>query len=158
MAYVSGCDHDVFVSYAHLDNQGESSWVSNLVRHLETETQQRLGAKELRIWRDDRLNGNEPLTADIMQAIRGSATLLIVMSPAYLESEWCARERNAFLSFAQGCVSTGRVFIVGCRETDRSLIPTEFCNLIGYKFWTQDASAGGATRPLGLTLSHPLIF
>ena len=34
MAFVSDYDHDVFVSYAHLDNQGDTAWVSTLVRHL----------------------------------------------------------------------------------------------------------------------------
>ena len=43
MAYVPGYDHDVFVSYAHLDNQGDGAWVSTLVRHLDTEIRQRLG-------------------------------------------------------------------------------------------------------------------
>ena len=42
MTYVPGYDHDVFVSYAHLDNQGEPAWVTNLVRHLETEVKQRM--------------------------------------------------------------------------------------------------------------------
>ena len=32
MAFVSDYDHDVFVSYARLDNQGETAWVSTLVR------------------------------------------------------------------------------------------------------------------------------
>ena len=52
MAYVPDYDHDVFVSYAHLDDQGESAWVTNLVRHLDTEVRQRLGTKDLRIWID----------------------------------------------------------------------------------------------------------
>jgi hypothetical protein len=76
MAYVPDYDHDVFVSYARLDDQGESAWVSNLVRHLDTEMRQRLGTKDLRIWIDHRLDGNNPLTPEIMGAIRQSATLL----------------------------------------------------------------------------------
>ena len=96
MAYVLGYDHDVFVSYAHLDNQGESAWVTTLVRHLETEVRQRLGATDLRVWIDRELDGNRPLTPEIMQAIRRSATILLIVSPSYIASEWCARERNAF--------------------------------------------------------------
>ncbi|MBV8524248.1 MAG: hypothetical protein JOY71_19335, partial [Acetobacteraceae bacterium] len=76
--------------------------------------------------------------------------LLIVMSPGYIGSEWCAKERNAFLSLARDRVSSGRVFIVRYRDTDRSAIPPEFRDLMGYKFWTQDQSAGGVTRPLGI--------
>ena len=61
MAFITQCDQDVFVSYAHLDNQGESPWVTTLVRHMETEVRQRLGTKELRIWIDQNLDGNRPL-------------------------------------------------------------------------------------------------
>jgi len=150
MAYVPDCNHDVFVSYAHLDNQGEPAWVSTLVQRLQIETQQRLGSKELRFWHDDQLNGNHPLTPAVMQAVRGAATLLIVMSPGYLASEWCAKERNAFLMFARDCVATGRVFMVRCRDTDRGAVPVEFGDLIGYRFWTEHESTGGATRPAGL--------
>jgi hypothetical protein len=151
MAYVPGYDHDVFVSYAHLDNQGELAWVTNLLRHLETEASQRLGTKDLRIWIDHDLDGNRPLTPEIMQAVRRSATVLLVVSPSYIASEWCARERNAFLGVARDCVSEGRVFIVRCREVDRQFQPPEFRELIGFKFWTHDADAGGVMRPLGLT-------
>ncbi|MGH7944858.1 MAG: toll/interleukin-1 receptor domain-containing protein [Opitutaceae bacterium] len=138
------------MSYAHLDNQGETAWVSTLVRHLDTDLRQRLGTKALRIWIDEDLDGNRPLTPEIMRSIQRSATLLIVMSSGYLASEWCAKERNAFLGFVRDCVAQGRIFIVHCRETDRTAIPLEFGDLIGFKFWIQDPEAGGATRPLGL--------
>ena len=159
MTYVPGYDHDVFVSYAHLDNQGEPAWVTNLVRHLETEVKQRLGTKDLRIWIDHNLDGNHPLTPDIMQAIRRSATILPIVSPSYIESEWCARERNAFLGVARDCVSAGRIFIVRCRDVDPRLLPREFGELKGFKFWTQDSDAGGVIRPLGLTdMKEPAYF
>jgi hypothetical protein len=151
MAYVPGYDHDVFVSYARLDNQGDAAWVTNLVRHLETEVRQRLGTKDLCIWIDHNLDGNHPLTSEIMQAIRGSAALIVVLSPSYISSQWCVRERNAFLGFARDCVAEGRIFIVRCRDIDSVEMPAEFGDLIGFKFWTQDTDAGGVTRPLGLT-------
>jgi hypothetical protein len=87
MAFVSDYEHDVFVSYAHLDNQGETAWVSTLIRHLDTDLRQRLGTKDLRIWIDENLDGNRPLTPEIMCSIQRSATLLIVMSSGYLASE-----------------------------------------------------------------------
>src|SRR5215472_1457043 len=159
MAYVPGYDHDVFVSYAHLDNQGDGAWVTNLVRHLDTEIGPRLGTKDLQIWIDRELDGNHPLTPEIMQVIRRSATILLIMSPSYIASEWCARERNAFLGFARDCVSEGRIFIVHCRDVDRQFQPPEFADLIGFRFWTRDNDAGGVIRPLGLTdLKEPAYF
>jgi len=151
MAYVLGYDHDVFVSYAHLDDQGEGAWVTNLVRHLDTEIRQRLGTQDLRLWIDRELDGNHPLTPEIMRAIRRSATIILIVSPSYVASEWCARERNAFLGFARDCVSEGRIFVVRYREIDPQILPPEFGDLIGFKFWTQDHDAGGVARPLGLT-------
>ena len=159
MAYALGYDHDVFVSFSRLDNQGEPGWVTTLVRHLDTEVRQRLGTKDLGIWIDRDLDGNHPLTPEIMQAIRRSATILLIVSPSYIASEWCARERNAFLGFARQCVSEGRIFIVRCRDIDPHILPPEFGDLIGFKFWTQDGDAGGVTRPLGLTdLKEPAYF
>lgn len=159
MAYAHDYDHDVFVSYAHLDDQGETAWVTNLVRHLDTEVSQRLGTSDLRIWIDHNLDGNRPLAPDIIEAIRRSATLLVIMSPGYIASGWCARERNAFLGFAQECASDGRIFIVRCRDVDASCLPPEFGDLIGFKFWTQDTDAGGVARPLGLTnVNEPAYF
>jgi hypothetical protein len=94
-----------------------------------------------------------------MQAIRRSATLFVIMSPSYIASEWCVSERNAFLGFARDCVAAGRIFIVRCRDTDPKGMPAEFGDLIGFKFWTQDAGAGGVTRPLGQTdLKEPAYF
>jgi hypothetical protein len=160
MAYVPDYGHDLFVSYAHLDNRGEMAWVTNLVRHLETETSARLGTKDLRISIDHDLDGNRPLTVEIVERIRQSATLLVIMSPGYIASAWCARERNAFLAFARECVSDGRIFIVHCREIEPLALPPEFGDLIGFKFWTRAAGAGGGVaRPLGLThVDEPAYF
>lgn len=148
MAFVPKYEHDVFVSYAHLDNEG-TPWVTTLVDKLSSEMQQRLGTRDFRIWRDNELAGNRPLTPEIMEAIRCSATLLIVMSPGYLNSEWCARERNQFLEFAHKCINEGRIFIIHCRETDRNARAAEFRDLVGFQFWIKDSEAG-TTRPLGM--------
>jgi hypothetical protein len=151
MGFVRQGDYpDVFVSYASLDNQGETRWVTNLVSNLKDELGKRLGSKAVQIWQDDdALDGNHPFPQKIIEAVHDSPTLLIVMSEGYLVSEWCARERNAFLKLTQDLVADGRVFIVHCRNTDPSARPREFGGLRGYEFWTQDANARGATRPLG---------
>jgi TIR domain len=145
VAYVPDYDQDVFVSYTHLDSEGDSPWVATLVQDLNILIRQRLGIKSLHIWHDNSFEGNRPITPDTLQAIRRAATLLIVMSPGYLNSEWCTKERNTFLSVARDCVEAGRVFIVNYLDTNRSEIPAEFRELKGYKFWTRD---GGVTRPL----------
>jgi hypothetical protein len=65
--------NDIFISYAHLDNQplskGEEGWVSLLHERLSLRVSQLLGDKNVRIWRDKKLGG-----ADLFdQAIARSA-------------------------------------------------------------------------------------
>jgi len=148
MTFLADYDYDVFISYAHLDDEGERHWISTLIQRLRTEATQRLG-KDLRIWMDHALDGNQPVTPEIMKAVQGSATLLIVMSCSYLASEWCVKERNAFLRVAGDRVAEGRIFVIEARETNRIEIPWELRELKGFRFWTQDPEAGGVIRPLG---------
>lgn len=153
MSYVPGCEHDVFVSYAHLDNEpiaaGQPGWVDALAERLQIEVSQRLGTRDFRLWIDHRLDGNHPITPEILSAIRQSATLLVVMSPGYLHSEWCRRERTAFLDLVEDRVRGGNVFVVFAREVARRELPPEFGDLEGFRFWIQDAEAR-ADRPLGV--------
>jgi nucleotide-binding universal stress UspA family protein len=153
MAYVPGCEHDVFVSYAHLDNEpiatNQAGWVDALAERLQIEVSQRLGTREFKLWIDRHLDGNHPITPEILTAIRQSATLLVVMSPGYLNSEWCRRERTAFLELVKDRVGGGGVFVVFAREVARKDIPPEFGDLEGFRFWIQDAEAR-ADRPLGV--------
>jgi hypothetical protein len=124
--------------------------VTNLVRDLRSQLGPSLGSKAVQIWHDyEGLDGNHPFTPGILNTVRHSATLLVIMSEGYLASEWCARERNEFLNVARDRVAEGRVFILHCRDTDRKVRPREFADLLGYKFWTEDPDGGGAKRPLG---------
>ena len=55
-------ENDVFVSYAHIDDQalveGQKGWIANLHRALEIRLAQLLG-KQPKIWRDLKLSGND---------------------------------------------------------------------------------------------------
>jgi hypothetical protein len=110
---------------------------------------QRLGSRDVNFWIDRQLDGNHPITPEILTAIRRSAALLVVMSPSYVNSEWCRRERTAFLEQVKDRVGEGSVFVVFARDVNRADIPSEFGDLTGFRFWIQDADAG-ADRPLGV--------
>ncbi|HTQ07173.1 MAG TPA: toll/interleukin-1 receptor domain-containing protein [Polyangiaceae bacterium] len=140
------------MSYAHIDNEagpGAVGWVDSLIDRLCRELQQRLGRKDVSVWIDRRLTENRPLTPEILDAVKRSATMLVIMSPSYLNSEWCARERTAFLSMVKDRVAQGSVFLVHARPVDRKLVPSEFGDLTGFQFWVADRE-GGAERPLGV--------
>lgn len=146
MAYVTGFAHDVFVSYAHLDNEAVDGpgWVDILLDRLRQDLQRRLGSRELDIFVDHALiRSNLSLSSQLLDAARSSAALLVVMSPSYLRSSWCDRERRAFLDVVMERVKDGSVFVVHTCDVDREQQPEELRDLTGIKFFTP---VEGATR------------
>jgi hypothetical protein len=156
MALLTGYAHDIFVSYAHNDNQplvpGTDGWVRTLVNLLRVRAVEKIGSNELDVWMDYELAGNSPVTPTITEALTRSAILLFVGSESYLASGWCQRELNAFL---RGSIedrrldALKRLFMISRDKIDRSRLPGPLQDLIGYKFWREDA---GRPIPLGFPL------
>src|SRR5262245_3825100 len=97
-------DGDAFISYAHLDNvefiEGHKGWVANLQRALELRVAQLLG-KEARIWWDTKLRGNDDLADALIERLQHVATLVSVVTPRYVRSEWCTKEVVEFCRAAE---------------------------------------------------------
>lgn len=154
-SFVGWCEHDVFVSYAHVDDEirpGEDRpWVRNFVDGLETSLAAKLGRREnLSIWADKSLGGDKKITPEIQNALRDTATLIVILSPGYIKSEWCQREKDTFLSLIKeryGSPSESRVFVVAIDEVGEGR-PAEFGDLKPYVFWTQTKK--GRSRRLHL--------
>jgi hypothetical protein len=157
MTVLNDYQQDVFVSYAHLDDHDDQPWIRTFVHHLRLQSTSRLG-RPIRVWMDDELRGNDAITPRLIETVERSATLLIVMSRAYLGSEWCARERNAFLNMAKDRAAEGRVFVVEAWETEFSERPKELQDLKGFPFWVRDPQAGGASMTLGLIDAREIRF
>ncbi|MGZ5191581.1 MAG: toll/interleukin-1 receptor domain-containing protein, partial [Flavisolibacter sp.] len=147
MAYTSTCgyQHDVFISYAHADNFtlfGSVQWVSDFVKDLEVLLSKKLGTKEDQspeIWIDHELAKNIPLDTALTEELKNAATYIVIMSPAYLESAWCKKERHQFLEILKQKGTSTRVFLVEIDQLERKKYPTEISgNLVPYKFWTMD--------------------
>lgn len=142
-AFVPDYAWDAFVSYAHVDNQqvllGEenSRWVNNLVRTITTGLSQKLGRLDRgRVWQDQRIDPTSSFSSEIEEAVANSAVLIVIMTDGYLESEWCAKEREAFVRamHRRGGIQN-RIFIVQPTETDRTRWPDEYHELLGYQFY-----------------------
>lgn len=150
MSFTRRFQHDVFVSYAHLDNEpskpGVDGWVRILVDRLALELRQRLGTSEVDVWMDYRLGGNEGLTDQLHAAVEASATLLVVMSPAYVQSAWCVRERNKFFGRMAQRKTDGTVFVAHALDVTEK--PPELADLLGYTFWA--AGKDGVAQRLGV--------
>lgn len=95
-------DKQIFISYAHLDNNpvGEKpGWISRFHESLEGMLTTRLGYPA-NIWRDDRLQGNDIYAAEIMDQLRQTAAIISILSPRYLLSFWCSKEATEFYNKA----------------------------------------------------------
>ena len=76
------------------------------------------------------------MTPELEEALKPSATLLIVLSPGYLASEWCQRERETFLQLTRQQVRAGsRIFVVEREQIQPNEKPEELRELLGYRFW-----------------------
>jgi len=143
-------DHDVFVSYAHLDDAAlgdeKKGWVGKLHETLERRLAQLLG-KPARIWRDPKLRGNDVLEDTLVERVKHAAVLVSVVSPRYVRSEWTTLELNEFCSAAarQGGVQVhdkSRIFKVLKTPVplDQQLAPLP--SLLGYEFFRVDPDTG----------------
>jgi hypothetical protein len=152
-------EHDVFVSYAHVDDKPDvnvtDGWVTTLVRSLRGRLAMRLGrAESFTLWKDEQLRGNTRFSDEILGAIRSSATLLVILSKGYLESKWGEMERKTFLDALRGQVdSNRRIFVVERDKVARTRRPPEFDGVLGYCFWEE--RDGKAARILGDPLPDP---
>ena len=94
----------VFISYAHLDNQplgaDQTGWVSLFHTTLQTLLSQRLGSVA-DIWRDDKLHGNDDFSDEILDQLAGTAVFVSILTPRYLKSDWCKREIRSFCQQAE---------------------------------------------------------
>jgi len=151
-------EYDIFVSYAHVDDDplagASKGWVTTFVSSLKIRLAQKLGRYDAySLWMDHELSGSEPITPTLLEKVRKAATLVVVLSPGYVASKWCQRERDTFLSLVQER-GGGRVFIVEREMVDDSERPDEFKDLKGFRFWVQDRE-GKAPRILGSPRPDP---
>lgn len=141
--------NDVFISYAHIDNQPVGTepegWISLLHKGLEIRLAQLRGDRP-KIWRDPKLQGNDYFGDTILDQFPEVAVLLSVLSPRYLKSEWCIRELE---HFAQAAEASGgvrlsdnkaRIFKVIKTFVPYDSHPPELEPLLGYEFYEFDES------------------
>lgn len=105
MAYLPGFEHDIFISYSHVDNEPvglrEERWVAQFVQHLEVMLWKRAGSREIKIWWDSSLDGNQAFDDTLQNRISNSAIFLALTSHGYLRSEYCRQELRWFRECAE---------------------------------------------------------
>ncbi len=95
--------HDVFISYAHEDNEypryGPRGWVERFYEALKARLGGIRSEEEASVFLDQGpsgITGSSMLTPTIKETLSGCGVLVIIVSPAYLASKWCADELKFF--------------------------------------------------------------
>ena len=143
-------DQHAFISYAHLDDkplsQHQQGWVTRFHVTLDALLSMRIGCPA-RIWRDDRLHGNDLFPSTILDQFSRTALLISVLTPRYLASDWCTRELQAFCDQADKlgglqCDKHSRVFkVLKSPVDDGAPLPPVMKDMLGYPFFVLEDGA-----------------
>jgi hypothetical protein len=137
VAFLPGFDEDVFISYAHNDDDTYGleprGWVAQLHMDLKQRVKVHLGAPngaEPSLWRDCEIRTYEDFAKKISARLAKTATLLSVISRSYIHREWCVKELEDFSAYAERSFGLRiddekwRIFKVEKVPVDRSDWPT----------------------------------
>jgi hypothetical protein len=140
---------DIFISYTHrankslsIDQKEENGWISRFHHCLEIRLGELLGRDPV-IWRDFKLQGNDKFDEEIMSRLSKAKIIVTVISPGYLNSEWCMKELREFLKAAESSSeldveNKSRIFKVVKTHVPIEEQPDEIRNLLGYNFFQLD--------------------
>lgn len=142
-------EDDIFISYTHVDNdkyeKDHQGWVDFMHQRLETRLFQLLGEKPA-IWRDPKLSGNDHITNTLFMRLQRIAILVAVLSPRYVNSEWCLKELAEFYRKVgernPERIQDAPIFKVIKTPVDDDQYPEALRELLGYKFYEEDPNSG----------------
>ena len=140
-------DTHIFISYGHTDNiptPEEEGWVTRFHKFLNAYLSTELG-ENARIWRDEKLAGNDVFSDEILKRIGSTAAAVAVVSARYTGSVWCMKEAEAFCLAAErsGGLVVGdkvRLFPVALKplqEQERRKLPGKVAETLGYPFYRE---------------------
>ena len=145
---------EVFVSYAHADNQvmvGRArGWVTTFADRLQKMVAQKPGGSGIKVWMDHRLEPQKAVDAALTERVGRAVCFLALMSPRYLESSWCREEMAGFVA-RHGGVAADRVFLVEMLPTERGTWHAGIQSITAMPFWSQ-----AFEEPAPMTLGWPV--
>jgi len=152
MSTPANFEDDLFISYAHIDNQplaeGLKGWVETFHERLKIRLEQLTG-EPARVWRDRKLQGNDVFAETLVARLSKAAILVAVISPRYVKSDWCLKELGEFCrsAGARGGPVVGdksRVFKVVKFHVPVAEHPEQLRGVLGYEFFEYDRERGRA--------------
>ena len=143
-------ENDIFISYAHLDNQplikDAEGWVSQFHRAIEVRVDQLIG-KTLSVWRDPKLQGNDHFDDTILEQMPSVAVLVSIFTPRYVRSTSCTKELTQFCEASKKSgglrvLDKTRLFKVLKTPVPIGEHPEEVRDCLGYEFFKTDPVTG----------------
>jgi len=138
----------VFISYAHDNNrpveEGGRGWIEHFQGALDAFLGRRYG--KAKIWRDERLRGNDDFSSEIFDQFPDTALMVSVISPSYIQSKWCRDEASKFCEVAQrppGLVIDNKVraFKVILEPVpSQDPLPAPMRDSLGFEFYVREGS------------------
>ena len=145
----TGNRYDVFVSYAHADNEkplgsaAQYGWITTLAHNLNTAP----GRSHKEFFVDYQLKPSDVFSNDLLTNVENSTLLLLLLSQNYVNSKWCGTELDHFIrTHANDPEKPTDVFVVELLPFDTfTNVPVNIQTLrkrrIHAQFWHQPADA-----------------
>lgn len=142
-------ENDIYVSYAHLDHvailNDSRGWVDDLCRALQVRVSQLIG-EPIRLWMDWYDLSGTSLADAHRRALSSSATMLCIVSPAYVRSDFCLDEFAEFVNNRVTQRDKLSWFKVVKYPVRFSELPRQLESVVGYQFFRTDEA--GRVQPL----------
>jgi hypothetical protein len=150
--------HDIFLSYSHGDPDGTGvsklkEWSLGFASELESELKENPKfANEIRIFCDEHprpaqaIDPMSALPAQLQNDVGRAAILAVLLSPHYLKSAWCQREREWWWKQQETAEIDvdGRIALIRIWPSDPP--PDPLKDLVGFYFYDRP-QAGAEARP-----------
>lgn len=154
MGYLPDFIEDVFISYAHNDDDAYAmepqGWVAQLDEDLRKRVAVYLDGRKPSVWRDRDVRSNEDFAEKITGRLVTAATFLSIISPSFFQRPWCLREIEEFAASAEQNLGVrigekNRIFKVEKvpLSFDRSNLPGPLQGAGSYKFYGPDPEHEG---------------
>jgi hypothetical protein len=146
LGFLPGFEEDVFISYAHNDDdqygREKKGWVAQLHADLEQRVKYYLGQSP-RLWRDSEIRSNDDFDQKIKGRLPKTATFLSVISHNFLQRPWCQRELELFFENAEKTIGIQvgdkrRIFKAEKFSIPRKTLPPQLDGMGIYKFYGID--------------------
>lgn len=154
-------EYDVFISYAHRDNQpllqteSDRGWVTNFDDILSNFLTRELG-RDARIWRDKSNNPGEFFGDKIRENLLKSKSFVLILSPSYVNSEWCQEELDLYLKERKPIRIEDKscIFPVIKKPVEETVIPPKWNSLLKDVLAAEFFKREGAEKTLTLDVAY----